>query len=281
MAPRIKNPYIRIPARVLLAALAVVLAWFAANRLLCPLWAVKVLKLETGSAGPEFRGRLRIATYNIARGCGSGGVGWQGDAEAHLARLGNIGRMLRDRRADLVVLNEVDLDSVWSGHVDQARAIARAGGFRHCIEQCNYDVAVPLARVRVGNAVLSRYPVRRARVLELPGYQAWETVLAGHKNALVCEVELSTDCRIALLAAHFEHRGEATRVAEARRIEAFRQGCDLPLVVAGDLNATLPGFPYAARSPKGENALAVLLGDRGYRTTPAARPKRSDLTFPA
>lgn len=280
MAPRTRKAWVRTSLRILLVAIGVVVVWFAGNRLLCSRWSVETLTLDTNRPTPKFHGRLTIATYNIARGGGAGGVAWQHDREAHWWCLRAIGKMLEDHRADLVVLNEIDFDTVSSGYVDQACTIARAGGFPWCVEQCNYDLAVPLVRIRIGNAILSRYPVRAARLLALPGYRAWETALAGRKNALVAEIELA-GVRFNLLATHLEHRSEAARVAEARQIEAFRLESSLPLVVAGDLNSTPPGFPTAVLSPDGENAMSILLESGGYRASPTTGPAPSDLTFRA
>ncbi len=284
MAPRTKQAWIRIPLRVLLVAIAVTVLWFVVNRLLCGLWAVRVHATgadEAGESGREFDGRLRIATYNIARGGGAGGVDWGPDREALVARLRAIGEMLRDQRVDVAVLNEVDLDVVTSSYVNQARTIARATGFPYCVEQCNYDLAAPLVRVRIGNALLSGYPVREARLLAFPPHDRWETLLAGHKNAVVAEIELSPGRRFHLLGTHLEHRSETTRVRQARRIEAFRRASDLPLVVAGDLNSTPPGFPTSQTSRAGENAMSILLGSADFRTRPMASPTASDFTFPA
>jgi endonuclease/exonuclease/phosphatase family metal-dependent hydrolase len=284
MALRIGKAWLRITVWVIVVAIPVPVLWFAGNRLLCGLWAVQVHKLEAGGgegeSEAEFDGRLRIAAYNIARGGGIGGIARQDDREAHLARLQAIGEMLRAQRVDVAVLNEVDFGAPSTGYVNQTLAIARAGGFPHCIEQCNYDLSVPYVRIQSGNAVLSRYPVREARLATLPPHKRWEAVLAGHKKGVLVEVQPAPDLRFHILGTHLAHRSEAARVSQARHIESLREEAELPFVVAGDLNSTPLGFPTARETVDGENAMSLLLGSGGYRTRPTETPEASDFTFP-
>lgn len=56
--------------------------------------------------------RLRIACYNIAHGRGLSRSNWTGETQAErLHRLDEIGDLLRELDADVVVLNEVDFET--------------------------------------------------------------------------------------------------------------------------------------------------------------------------
>jgi endonuclease/exonuclease/phosphatase family metal-dependent hydrolase len=264
-------------------ALAAVGGWYVAGRLLSPLRAVGILSPARPPAPPAGAGAqslLRIITYNVAHGgCPTGHANSETSPRAETLR--QIGRMLAAEGPDLVVLNEVSFDSVLAGPGNQAERIAREGGFPFRAEQRNIDVSLPFAAVRHGNVLLSLYPIRAARLVDLPGYSAWETVLAGKKRGLLCDVELPGGRAVAVLAVHLEHRSEAVRVASAQAVEELRRTLPLPLVVAGDLNSTLPGFPGARPDGSGRTALSVFLSRDACVTLPSTGCRPEDFTFPA
>jgi len=63
--------------------------------------------------------------------------------------------------------------------------------FSFWAEQRNIDIAIPFARMRYGNALLSRYPLVAARRLPFCRSQALETLLVGKKQGLLCTIKLS------------------------------------------------------------------------------------------
>ena len=274
----------RLCRRLLLGAAALVifcLAWFAIGRLTAPIRAVRLFTPPgTPTAERAFRGRLRIATYNIAHGRGTADSNWTGESrEVRLERLRQIAALLKEQNLDVVIVNEVDFDTIWSGDVNQAQFLAREAGFGFVAEQRNLDASIPFVSLRIGNALLSRYPITEATLVDFEGHTAWETVLAGKKRGLLCKVRLGTSRTVRFLATHLEHRGRRTRIASARKIEAVRAADPLPLVVAGDLNSSLANLPAARGDPRGQTALSVLLAGGGFRTLPDATPRAEGLTF--
>jgi endonuclease/exonuclease/phosphatase family metal-dependent hydrolase len=265
----------------LLVLVGVCLCWFVVNRGTSSWTAVKVRSVAGDSAAATtFAGRLRIATYNIAHGRGTAPSNWQrGEMDALRTRLARIADHLRAEDLDIVVLNEVDFDSAWTGHMDQARYIAERAGFVYLAEQRNYDMAFPLVSLRWGNAVLSRHPISDARRIRLPGFSAFETALAGCKNGMLCTITLGQGRRIVLLGVHLEHRAEATRLQAAERMEEVRRACTDPVIVAGDLNSTRVGFPRATYAGDRQTALSYLLDSGAYRTLPTDDPRPEELTF--
>lgn len=231
--------------------------------------------------------QIRIVSYNIAHGRGLAESNWEGGtADVRIDRLDDIAALLRDFDADVVVLNEVDFDSSWSQSVDQATYLAREAGYRYCVKLRNMDFCVGVWSWRFGNAVLSRYPIADAKEIELPGYAKWETVLAGQKRALFCEIEIG-DMKLGIAAAHLSHRSEDLRVASAKQLLAFSEGYGRPLVIAGDLNSTPSGFSGSISSSAGVNAMDVFdqsglflrlptheTGDRSENTFRSDRPVR-------
>jgi endonuclease/exonuclease/phosphatase family metal-dependent hydrolase len=187
--------------------------------------------------------------------------------------------LLRDEILDIVVLNEVDFDAVWSRHMNQGEFIARETGFPLWAEQRNIDIALPFARIRYGNVILSHYPILTARRLRFVGHSALESILMGKKEGLLCTIELSAAQRIRVLAVHLEHRQESKRLRAAKMMEEVRQGSPLPLIAAGDFNSTPINFPHATPDKDGQTALSWLLARGAYQTWPSKEPSRDDLTF--
>jgi len=274
----------RIRRRVLVALLIVVCVmggWYGVNRALRSRNALRTFEAEGArSASPRFVGRLRIATYNIAHGRGTAQSNWQiTTKQAHLQRLKQIARLLKTERPDLVVLNEVDFDALWTCGINHAETIAREGAFPFRVEHRHFDVAGPFVCFRFGNAVLSRYPVSDVREVDFPGLSSFESIFAGRKRGLLCRISLSDEQSVRLLAVHLEHRSESVRTRCARIIERVRRESDEPVIVAGDFNSTPVNFPCATPDADGRTAMSVLLATGRWRTLPTSAPAPAEFTF--
>jgi endonuclease/exonuclease/phosphatase family metal-dependent hydrolase len=269
--------------RALLLAVAVVLAWYIAVRLLGPINAVKIISGEPGAAAAEpASGSIRIGVYNIAHGRGPGRSNWTGETHARrLARLHAIADLLATQQLDVVVLNEVDFDASWSRRVNQAAVIAERAGYAHRVEQRNIDLAIPFWSLRFGNAVLSRYPLSGAAVIDLPARRGWEKIVAGKKRALAVTVDAGRSGRFVVIAAHLEHRGEAARIASVPALIRAVDQAGLPCIVAGDLNSTRRDWPGAQRDAEGRTALGWLLESAPLRAFRGITPHARWMTFPA
>jgi endonuclease/exonuclease/phosphatase family metal-dependent hydrolase len=225
---------------------------------------------------------LRVAICNIAHGRGATAGNWGGGGRAaRTVRLREIAALLAERKPDVVVLNEVDFDSTWSGRVNQAAVIAREMNMPNRAEQRNVDVSLPFLRLAFGNAVLSRFPIRKARVVELPAYSTLEMLAAGRKKGLLCRLELPGGRELRLLAVHLEHRDEEVRVAAARVIERLRTAEKTPLLAAGDFNSSPRRYPQADLTADGRTALSLLLEGKGFGAAVKENPGPADFTFPS
>lgn len=236
--------------------------------------SVETIALHQLSAAPVegSDAEFRIVCYNIAHGRGLATSNWEGGTAAQRkARLDDIAELLVQLDADVVVLNEVDFDSSWSQSVDQAVYLAERAGYRYCATLRNLDFCIGFWSWRFGNAVLSRYPIAETHEIDLPGYARWETTLAGKKRALFCEIEIG-DERVGIVAAHLSHRSEDLRSTSAKRLLAFAESYDRPLIIAGDLNSTPTGFPYMRTGPAGLNAIDVFDQSKQFVRIPVDAP---------
>jgi endonuclease/exonuclease/phosphatase family metal-dependent hydrolase len=226
--------------------------------------------------------QLRILCYNIAHGRGVAVSNWDGgDLAERIARLDQIADLLRRVDADVVVLNEVDFDSSWSYSVNQARYLAEKSSCPHWVEQRNLDFRIVIWKWRFGNAILSKYPITNAQVADLPGCSTWETVLAGKKRGVICDIQAGNRV-VRLIGTHLSHRRESLRVSSAAAILDIATGSALPTFVAGDLNSTPPGFPKSVNDPSGNNAIATFDNAERFRRSPTNESLAdNDLTFHA
>ena len=224
---------------------------------------------------------LRVCCYNVAHGRGLNVDNWTDDTKAErLERLDAIAKLLSKIDADVVALNEVDFSSSWSHGVNQAAYLAEKAGYRYHSEERNYDWRVVHYTWKFGNAILSKYPIKKADEVSYPSYQTWENWMAGKKRGLCCEIELG-DSLVRVAAIHLSHRSEDVRVESARMLCELAKSGSSPLVIAGDFNSSPPEFALSATSARGENAVAILDESTLFRRFPDAMPDETGMTFHA
>ena len=193
--------------------------------------------------------RLRVLSYNIHHGEGT-------DGKLDLERIAAI---IRTADADLVALQEVDQNTERTGGVDQAAELGRLTGM-----QSVFGGNIPYQSGQYGNAVLSRWPIKRHVNHPLP------SLGPGEKRG-VLEVEVDERRPLVFFATHLDHRrSDRERVASANAINRLANESKVPLaILAGDLNdvpesETLTIFKQAWQLP----------GEVPLLTSPAARPRR-------
>lgn len=209
----------------------------------------------------------------------------------------DIARILGEADAGIALLVEVDIGMARSDNRDTVGEIAEALGMHHAVaveyielglgdvrESAVY-AGIENAQGLHGNAVLSRWPIRRAVVLPLDDGGDWFAGAGdpyqrriGSRHALAAQIDAGFGPLWAV-AAHFESRGTPeTRAAEmARLITQLRDlAPDEPLVLGGDFNtkeaapAVLSAEAGAATEP-----LFGLARDAGLATAGANTPEIS------
>ncbi|MFD8256081.1 endonuclease/exonuclease/phosphatase family protein [Streptomyces werraensis] len=219
-------------ARVATALLAAVLSLTAA-----PATAAEDA-VPSGSRTPTVP--LRVATYNIHAGAG----------EDQVFDLDRTAAALRDLRADVIGLQEVDVH--WGGRsafTDEARALAEKLGMRVFFAPI-YDLdpaAEGAERRQYGVAVLSRHPVLRAENHEITrlSTQTPDPVPAPAPGFAEIEIRVK-GVRTHVYSTHLDYRADpsirAAQVDDMLGILADDRG---PSVLVGDFNAE-PSAPELA-----------------------------------
>ena len=216
---------------------------------------IKVV-IDRSAASPETeRETLRVACYNIAHGRGLVESNWDGgDAATRMSRLDDIAALLREINADVVALNEVDFDTSWSNNVNQAAVLAEKAGYPFRVEERNLDFRVVHRTWRFGNAILSKYPISGAAVVDLPSFNGWETTLAGKKRGVRCDVNVGEQT-FRVFGLHLSHRSENVRQLSAQHVVDLVRDSPHPCVVMGDMNSIPPGFSRSSKTSDGKNAI--------------------------
>ncbi len=154
--------------------------------------------------------------------------------------------------ADLISINEADVGMNRSAQRFVARELGEALGMHVAFAPCYLefskgygdDLTMPGENTVAlqGNAILSRYELRNARVLQLPmcyDHFAHAEKRIGNRNALAVEIERDGQ-RLSFVTTHLEVRNAPT--CRARQIAAIlaeleKQGAPPAAIIAGDFNS--------------------------------------------
>lgn len=190
---------------------------------------------------------LRVLSYNIHHGEGT-------DGKIDLPRLAKV---IATADPDLVALQEVDNGCRRSGNVDQTAELARLtklhGRFGKAID---YDGG------GYGQALLSRFPLPDLTVHLLPGTPDRERRIAAVARVNVGGPE------VVFGTTHLHHAKPEFREQQAAELNRLFGATDVPVILAGDLNATPDEKPVDIL--KSQWTLGVPAGG----TYPAGRPAK-------
>lgn len=245
----------------LVAGLASAFAWVGLRND----WRTPQIVEREDAPSSRWRGELTLLAVNLAKlGFHRGGLDFAPQRTLE-ARVERAARALIDSRADVVCLSEV-VSCGGPVRFHQVRALAEAAGYRYWVYLPNYDFGLPGLRVCAGNAVLSKYPLRRARGQQLAGERPfWSPT--NNRRALWCEVQLGeTWLRLASIRNDsFDLRNNGEQVGEL-----LAELGEAPALIAGDLNCT----PSSAPGQLWRSATHLKALDDGPATHPAEAPTR-------
>ncbi len=196
---------------------------------------------------------MRLLTYNIHKGIGG---------RDRLYRLERIIDVIREARADIVCLQEVDRNVSRSGFDDQPAILQQAFGYDFAIFQFNHRVG----KGGYGNLVLTRFPIRKRHNISLR--------YRGRKNrrAQVALVQAHDGNELRLVNWHLG-LGERERHWQVKHLLTHESFCaygNLPTIVGGDCNDWRNTL---GRGPIAEHGLSqVTAPPSRFRSFPAYMP---------
>jgi len=172
-------------------------------------------------AAAEAPVRVTVLTYNIYHGEDANGG----------SNLDAVAKVINSLKPDLVALQEVDNKTTRAKGLDLTAELSQRTGM-----QGVFGKAMDFAGGGYGEAVLSRLPI-----LSQKTHALGHTANAEPRAALEIQVQLSSGDRMAFVGTHLDHlRDQQNRSMQATRINELYAASALPVLLAGDLNAT-PG----------------------------------------
>jgi endonuclease/exonuclease/phosphatase family metal-dependent hydrolase len=166
---------------------------------------------------------LRVMTYNIQHGEGI-------DKKVDLAR---IARVITDAKADIVALEEVDRGVKRTAGRDEPAELAQLTGLT-----AYFDNNFHYQGGEYGNAVLTRFPIKRAKNTH------YRMLRQGEQRGVI-QLVLDVDGRdVLFMATHIDYRADDSErlinIDEMKSIVADATGAKLPVILCGDFN-DIPG----------------------------------------
>jgi len=163
--------------------------------------------------------QLRVLTYNIHHGEGK-------DNKFDYERLAKI---IRDLNPDIVALQEVDFKTLRSKGIDQAGLLGELTQLKAIFGKAMY-----FQGGEYGEALLSRFPMEEKKIYALP-YRIGQEPRAALAVNVFPGRELP---EFVFVGTHLCHQSEETRFEQMTRLHSlFAGGNDIPVILAGDLNA--------------------------------------------
>lgn len=196
------------------------LSTIALSIVLLPLFYV--LSLETTHAQKTKKENiLKVLTYNIHHANPPTKEGY--------IDLSAIAKVINESGADLVALQEIDVNTQRSGKdVNQAAELGRLTGMNHFfVKGIDYEGG------EYGIAVLSRFKILKADSLRLPMKKG----IGGEPRVLaLITVKLAKGKKIVFGSTHLDLKAE-TRVLQAAAITNHLKHVKTPVILGGDFNA--------------------------------------------
>jgi endonuclease/exonuclease/phosphatase family metal-dependent hydrolase len=250
-------------------------------------------------AGTNPPGALTVVSFNIGYGRGPAGDESGPWTREHIEKhLYGIAGQLVALNADLVFLQEVDLDSARSHHIDQGVYLADKAAFPFvsCVTtwEKNY-VPFPYwppsrhyGAMKSGQCVLSRFPIKSSTRHRLPQPTSnpwWRNRFYLNRALDVLELDLGGR-RVHAVNVHLEAFDVDNRMDQVQRLIALMPTLEADrLVVAGDFNALPPdaaqkkGFVDEPEADFTNDATLTMM--RKVEGLSEAVPEHTAFTFPA
>lgn len=194
--------------------------------------------------------KLTLLTYNIHHGA---------PANSDAINLNNIAAVIKQSNADIVALQEVDVNTRRSGNVDQAKALAELLGMEYY-----FSKSIDYQGGDYGNAILSKFPLSNKRSLLLP-----MPIPKEQRSVALATVTLPDGKKIEFGSTHFDV--EANRMEQSAFLVDLSKNLGQPLLIGGDYNAT-PDSPEMLELKK-EFTLSCM-GSCPF-TIPVTRPTKA------
>jgi endonuclease/exonuclease/phosphatase family metal-dependent hydrolase len=207
-----------------------------------------------GVTPPKAPPTLTVVSYNIGHAQGIKENAWDyREKEITINHLNNIGDAMTAMDADIFLLQEVDLDSKRTFHINQLNFLKNKTG--HPYSACSlvweknyipfpyWPINHHMGYMRSANCILSRFPLSThyRYVFEKPKsnpfWYNW-----GYIDRVIERVDVTIgEQKIAVLNVHLEAWDKPTREDQIKILWDYMNKIDEPIIVGGDFNTVPPG----------------------------------------
>lgn len=222
-----------------------------------------ILVLLAGCSGnrpPAGNPILRVMTYNIHHGEGL-------DGKVDIAR---IARVIREARADIVALQEVDRGVERTGKIDIMTMLADQTGMTYA-----FGKNIEYQGGEYGNGVLTRFPI-----LEEKNHH-YTMIREGEQRGLLQLVLEAHGEEIVFMNTHIDYRGDDTeRVMNVGEIRSTAKAYGArPVIACGDFNDTPGSRTIGLMKEDFHDAWEAAGSGTGYTFPADTAKKRIDFVF--
>lgn len=162
---------------------------------------------------------IKILTYNVHH-CNP-------PSNPGLIDVAGIAKVINDSKADLVGLQEIDVNNERSGvNLDQAAKLAELTGMKFY-----FSKGIDYKGGAYGTAILSKYPISEMETLPLPQESGTE-----QRTLSVLTVDLPENKKVRFGNIHLDFTSDANALAQAQAITAYFEQEELPIILVGDFN---------------------------------------------
>ena len=190
--------------------------------------------------------RITVLSYNIHHAAGV-------DKKLDLKR---IAKIIREVKPDIVSLQEVENKTSRTGEVDQTAVLAKLCSMKHC-----FGPAIKFSGGHYGNAILSRFPIKKVKHSALPGREA--------RNLLEATLQLPGSQALSFLATHLDTTKRSQLKSLPIIAQRLKANAGKLMILAGDFNAVPQSSLIKTLLKDWNNATS----GPGLQTFPVTAPK--------
>ncbi|WP_339750639.1 endonuclease/exonuclease/phosphatase family protein [Algoriphagus aquimarinus] len=138
-----------------------------------------------------------------------------------------IAKVIMDSNADLVGLQEIDVNNERSGmHLNQAKKLAELTDMYYY-----FSKGIDYKGGEYGTAILSKYPISQMETIQLPEEPGSE-----RRTLSVLTVDLPNGKKMRFGNTHLDFTSDENALAQAKAITTYFEAEELPVILVGDFN---------------------------------------------
>ena len=202
---------------------------------------------------------IKVVTWNIRFGAGR--ISWFGDAcgkrvilkeQEVKSNLQQVADKISEIQADLVLLQEVDIESKRSAYIDEVQWLLNHTQMNYAVYASAWHAQfIPsdgLGRMNMGSAILSRWPLKEGKRIALPLRQDQDALTQYfylRRNILLARIEISNVPNLYIVNVHTA--AFSTDDTKEKQIVRFGEKLNeldtsgVLFIAGGDLNTLPPG----------------------------------------